>query len=50
MRGVLFKHRDEVIDKFNNELKNLNSKDFNKAFDTWIKRCKRVTLKNGNYI
>ena len=49
MRGCLFHSKENLILKFKNELNTLAKKDFNKCFDTWIKRCKNIILKNGNY-
>ena len=49
MRGSLHLSRADLLLKFKDELKKFTNNDFKKCFDTWIKRCKKVILKNGNY-
>ena len=50
LREMINNSLDDVIDRFSKEVNKLISSDFNKCFDEWIRRCKEVCQKNGDYI
>ena len=50
LRGAIYDTRDDVIHGFKKEVEKLTINDYNICFESWIKRCKLVVEKNGNYI
>ena len=44
-----YKNIFELKMTFEEMIRKLEKKDFEKSFNSWIKRCKQVILNNGNY-
>lgn len=49
MKGKVYYTDTEVLEAFKENADLLETKDFKNAFSTWIKRCKTVLSKNGDY-
>lgn len=49
LKGTKFTSESSLFEAYYTELNKLSKDDFKKAFIEWIKRCKAVISKNGNY-
>ena len=49
LRGKVNESKFDVINGFRNEVNKLRKNDFHKCYESWIKRCKKLIFKKGNY-
>lgn len=49
MKGSVYLSESEILEDFQKNLDLLGPNNFNKAYIEWIKRCKEVIRKNGDY-
>ena len=49
LRGKSFSSIDELKSEFEKKINSLTPNDFKKCFLEWIKRCKKIIKKKGEY-